>query len=271
MSSEGNFATLTWEQLWAMILPVAKMLLILLAGHFAIKYLVKLFSRAMSSSKLDESLARFTGKSINIALHILIFLSALSTIGVSTSGIVAAISAAAVALSVALKDSLSNVAGGIVLLLSPRFVTGDYISSNGDEGTVLSVDLMHTTLLTLDRRQVTIPNGILVNQHLTNYSREPERRVDLTFPISYESDPEQAKAIAMGAILKHPLILTDREPPFVRIHSYQDSSVNLITRVWCKTENYWTLYYDLTEQIRAEFDKNGIGIPYNQLDVHIKN
>ena len=95
--------------------------------------------------------------------------------------------------------------------------------------------------------------------------------MDLTFPISYESDPEQAKAIAMSAILKHPLILTDREPPFVRIHSYRDSSVNLVTRVWCKTENYWTLYYDLTEQIRAEFDKNGIGIPYNQLDVHIKN
>lgn len=260
----------TWENVWAMLLPLVKLALIVVVGHFIVVYVIKLLNRALGRSKLDESLSKFLSKTANIVLHILIVLSALNTVGVSTSGIVATLSAAAVAVSVALKDSLSNVAGGILLLLSPRFATGDHIATNGDEGTVLSVDLLHTTLLTPDKKQVSVPNGVLINEHITNYSREQERRVDIIFPIAYESDVKTAKRVALETILKHPLTLTDENEPFVRVHSYEDSSVNIITRTWCKTENYWDLYYDLIEQIRDAFEENGISIPYNQLDVHIK-
>lgn len=202
-------------------------------------------------------------------LYIFVVVAGLNSIGVSTSGIVAALSAGAVAVAVALKDSLSNVAGGILLLLSPRFATGDYIAAGGDEGTVLTVDLLHTTVLTFDKRQVSIPNGVLINSHITNYSREESRRVEVNFPISYEADMETAKRVASETIGNHPLVLTDPEP-FVRVGGYEDSSVKLVIRVWCKTEDYWTVYYDLMEQIRVAFDKNGIEIPFNQLDVHIK-
>ncbi len=260
----------TWENIWTIVSPIMKMAIILIVGHFVIVYLLKLINRGFSKAKLDESLARFLSKAINIVLHILIILSALNTIGISTSGILAALSAAAVAVAVALKDSLSNVAGGILLLISPRFSTGDYIDAGGDEGTVLAVDLLHTTVLTVDCRQVSIPNGVLINDHITNYSREHKRRVDITFSISYEANVETAKKVALETILQHPLVLREPDEPFVRVRSYEDSSVNLITRTWCRTEDYWDVYFDLMEQVRAAFEHNGIRIPYTQLDVHIK-
>ena len=125
-------------------------------------------------------------------------------------------------------------------------------------------------ILTVDKKQVSIPNGVLLNSHIVNYSRENKRRVDISFQISYESDVKIAKRLAIEVIEKHPLTLHEPDEPFVRVHSYGDSSVNLITRTWCKTEDYWNLYFDLIEDIRDVFDENGISIPYNQLDVRIK-
>lgn len=261
---------MTLTKLWGYAVPFVKMSLILIIGHFLIVYLQKIFERASEKSKLDPSLIRFTHKTINIILHLLLIISALTTIGVSTTGLVAAFSAVAVGVSVALKDSLSNVAGGILLLISPCFSTGDYISANGDEGTVISVDLLHTTILTIDNKQISIPNGALINSHIINYSHENNRRVDIIFPISYEADIKQAKQLAIDIIENHPLTLHEPEEPFARVKSYGDSAVNLLTRAWCRTENYWNVYYDLTENIREAFEENGISIPFNQLDVHIK-
>lgn len=260
---------LTFEKVWAVAWPFLKMTLILLAGHFAIVLLAKLIKRAFGKSKLDPSLARFIIKTIKIVLYILVIISALNAIGVSTTGIVAVMSTASVALVVALKDSLGNVAGGILLLISPRFSTGDYISVSTDEGTVLSVDLLHTTILTFDKRQISIPNGVLINSHIVNYTREKTRRVDLEFPISLEADLDTAKKAALEAVQKNKLALSDPEP-FIRVKSYNNSFVDFAVRVWCKTEDYWTVYFDLTEEIKVSFDENEIKIPFNQLDVHIK-
>ena len=171
-------------------------------------------------------------------------------------------------MTVVLKDSISNVMGGILLLVSPRFSTGDYISVGSEEGTVISVDLLHTTVVSYDKRQISIPNNVLINSNITNYTREKSRRVDLDFPISYEANIDTAKKSALDAIKENKLVFADPEP-FVRVKSYGDSSVNLTVRVWCKTEDYWTVYFDLTERIRESFNKNGVKIPYNQLDVHI--
>ncbi len=261
----------TKEQLIEMLKPLVKMALILLIGHIAITYIMKLIRKAFQRSKLDKSLANYCAKAINVILHVFVILAAFDAVGVSTSGIVAASSAAVVAIGVALKDSLSNVAGGVWLLFSPRFSTGDYISTGGDEGIVISVELLHTTLQTPDSKQVSIPNGVLVNSHITNYSIENKRRVDILFPVSYEADVHKAKLLALDTLKKHPLILDGNDTePFVRVRSYGDSAVNLTVRAWCQNENYWDVYYDIIEDLREVFESNGIMIPYNQLDVRIQ-
>lgn len=254
----------------AFVTPLVRMLLILIIGHLIVSIILKFVKGALQKSKFDVALDRFIVKALNIVLHVMVIIAALDAVGVSTTGAVAALSAAAAAVALALKDSLNNVAGGILLLIVPRFKTGDYIAADGDEGVVLDIDLLHTLIRTGDGRQVSIPNGVLLNSHITNYSRETRRRVDITFQIAYESDTETAKAIINKKILEHPLVLTDSEP-FVRVHSYAESAVNIVSRSWCNNADYWTVYFDLIEKVRDEFDKNGISIPYNQLDVHIKD
>lgn len=254
-----------------MAIPVIKTLLILIIGHFAVVYILKWTRKALLKSSVDESLIRFCIKVINVVLHIFIILSALNSVGVSTNGIVATFSAAAIAISLGLKDSLNNVAGGILLILSPCFATGDYISANGESGNVLRVDLLHTRIQTLDGKIVSIPNGVLINQSIVNFTANGIRRVDLSFPIPYETDVEVAKNAALSVLKSNEMVLSSPDAPFARVQSYGDSAVNLSVRAWCDGKNYWTVYFDLTENIRKEFAKNGIEIPFNQLDVHIKN
>ena len=264
--------SISWTAVLAFITPFFKMLIVLIAGHILIRILLRIVKRALNKSKFDKALDKFILRLLNIVLHILIILSALNAIGVSTTGALAALSAAAAAVALALKDSLNNVAGGILLLIAPRFNTGDYIAAGGDEGVVMDVDLLHTLIRTVDGKQVSIPNGALINSHIINYSREPSRRVDITFQIAYDNDAEKAKSIILEQISCHPLILsTPEKAPFVRVHSYGESSVNIVSRAWCDNANYWTVYFDLIEKVRTEFDKNGINIPFNQLDVHIKD
>lgn len=256
---------------WAYITPVIEALAILLLGWISMRLLVKLLGRSFERASLDPSLARFLKKAIKIVGYTVIFACALTALGVSTTGVFAALSGCTIAIGVALKDSLSNVAGGILLLVSPRFVTGDYIEAGGSEGSVISVDLLHTTIQTPDSKQISIPNGTLMNGHIVNYTVAKKRRVDICFPVAYDADIEAAKRVAMETVLRHTLALQEPAPPFVRVTSYGDSSVNLTVRAWCATEDYWTLQLDLLEQIRAAFELNGIFIPRKQLDVHIKD
>ena len=203
-------------------------------------------------------------------LNLVIVLTALANLGVSITGLVAAFSAAAVAVSLALKDSLSNIAAGIVMLLTQPFSTNDFIElqDDGVSGKVLRIDIVHTTLLTADSRQVIIPNGQLVNKTVINYSKEEKRRLDLNFGISYKSDINKAKEVIAEVVNAHKFAMNDPEP-FIRVSAHNESSVVITVRVWCKSENYWSLNFDLLEQVRESFDKNGIEIPYNQLDVRI--
>jgi len=259
------------ENTWNFIGPLMKSILILIAGHILIVWLLRLLKRALAKSALDQSLVRFILKTANMLAHVFVILSALTVIGVSTAGLIAALSAVAVGVTVALKDSLGNVAGGILLLVSPRFSTGDYISAGGDEGSVTSVDLLHTTVRTIDNRQVSIPNGLLINSHIINYSRETRRRVEVIMPVSLDSDTGLARRAALETIFRHPLSLSEPDAPFVRVMGYENGAAKLIVRVWCATQDYWTLYYDLVEQLRSAFDAAGVRISRGQLDVHIRN
>ena len=240
----------------------------LVLGWLLIKLVKRILKKAFEKTELDVSLEKFIISVVDICLKILLVICALSALGISTTGLVAAFSAAAVAVSLALKDSLGNLAGGILMLLTRPFKTGDYIEADGYSGTVLQIDMIHTTLRTPDNRQVVIPNGQLVNKTIVDYSKESTRRMDLQFGISYDNDPELAKKIILDCALAHEFTLTDPEP-FVRVTEHADSAVIITMRVWVKSENFWALHFDLLEKVREEFDKNGISIPYNQLDVHV--
>lgn len=261
----------SWEKLKVYTDPMLKAFLIFIIGYIIVKCITRIFKRALYKTSIDKSLVKFIVKTVKIILYILVIMSSLSSIGVSTSGVLAALSAAAVGVAVALKDSLSNVAGGILLLISPRFTTGDYIEVLPDSGTVISVDLLHTTIRTPDNKQVSIPNGVLINSHITNYTRETTRRLDLTIPVSYDADIEKAKTVIKSVIESHELSLNEPDEPIVRVLNYNDSSVDITARVWVNTKDFWNLRFDIVEQARAALNKEGISIPYNQLDVHIKN
>ena len=262
--------SITWQGLITFGFTLLKAALILIIGHYAVVFIIKLLTKSFEKVKMDISLEKFFLKVVNITLHIIVLLSALNALGISTTGLLAALSGAVVAVALALKDSLGSIAGGIIILLTKRFETGDYIEINGDEGTVTQVDLMHTTLKTLDNRHIVIPNAVAVNSRIIDYSSEDNRRLDIVFQIGYGDDPETAKQIILDAVKNHSMSLNEPDEPFARVTGFGESAVEITLRVWCERANYWQLKFDLLEQIKAEFDKNGISIPYNQLDVHIK-
>lgn len=263
---------MNWEKIKSYLLlltPLLKALVILVAGYFLTLVIAKIVSKAMTKAKLDVSLVSFVVKVVKIVLYCIVVMSALSALGVSTTGIIAAFSAAGVAVALALKDSLSNIAGGIILLLAPRFSTGDYVQVGSHEGRVISVDMMHTTLRTVQNLQVAIPNGVLLNSEVVNYSKEATRRVDIDFPVSYDCDVTVAKEAIKRVVEADPKALKDPAPT-IRVAEYADSAVNISLKVWTKSETFFDLKFDLIENVRVEFDKVGVQIPYNQLDVHIK-
>lgn len=245
---------------------------IVIIGFLLAKLLRSIVKKHLNRTSLDQSLASFIITLVSICVKVVIILTALANLGVSITGLVAAFSAGAVAVALALKDSLSNIAAGIVMLISQPFSTGDYIDVDGcvSGGKVLKIDIVHTTLLTPDNRRIVIPNGQLVNKTVVDYSKEETRRLELKFGIGYDNDVKKAKEIISRVIAANEFSLEDPSP-FVRVSEHSDSAVIITIRVWCKAENYWSLHFDLLEQIKEEFDKNDITIPFNQLDVHIVN
>lgn len=229
----------------------------------------KLIAKALLKTKLDISLQGFFIKTFNIVCVVILLICALSTAGVSTTGLIAGFSAAGAAVALALKDSLANIAGGIVLLITHPFVTGDYIEIGSYSGTVKKIDIIQTTLTTVDNKTIVIPNGLLSSDEVVNYTKEPLRRVDLTVPVSYDNDIELAKKSVLKAAAREEKVLTEPVAPFVRVAEYSDSSVNLSVRVWCKTEDYWDVYYNMIEIIRECFKEDNVEIPYQRIDVHV--
>ena len=167
-----------------------------------------------------------------------------------------------------LKGTRLLIFGGIILLVTKRFSTGDFIEIGGEKGRVLQIDMMHTVLKTLDNRHVVIPNSIVVNSQVVDYSSEETRRLDLTFSVSYDNDTETVKRVITDTVLANPAVSCD-PAPFVGITEYAASSVDFMAQVWCKTSDYLPLSFKLREEMRAAFDKNGISIPYPQMDIHM--
>ncbi len=243
-------------------------LLIFAIGYLAIKMVLKVMRKAFSRSKLDETGCSFIISVTKAVLYVMLFVMVLSQLKVPMSSIFAALGTAGLAIVVALKDSLTNVAGGIIVMFSRPFRVGDYIEISGKEGNVSRITLIYTTLLTLDNKAVIIPNSTVVSATVTNYTKEDMRRLELRFAVSYDSDFSKAKLLVYGVCQQNPLALDKPAEPYVRMSSHDDSSVELLLRVWVKTEDYWELRYGLLEEVKTAFEANGITIPFPQLDIH---
>lgn len=237
-------------------------------GWFLIGLLIKGFSKALKKSKIDITLHTFMKSLVRISLIVLLAITIAPMLGIPSTSLVTALGAVGLALSLAVKDGLANLAGGLVLLTTKPFVVGDYIEAEGVGGTVAKIDLVHTMLRTIDNKEIFIPNGQMSNAKVVNYSAEPLRRLDLEFQIGYHDDLDAAKALVAEIVARHPLAL--KEPaPFLRLSKLGQSAVTLTSRVWVASGDYWELNFDLLEQVKAAFDETGIHIPYNQLDVHV--
>ena len=243
-------------------------LIIFVVGFRLISWLEKSLKKEHKFSKLDPSVKSFVISFVIIGLKILLVVVVLSIIGVPMASLVTIIGSCAVAIGLALQGGLSNIAGGLMILLFKPFKVGDYISANGFEGTVKSITMFYTTITTIDNKIVQLPNGNLSNTNVVNYSSNPTRRVDIDLSVSYDSDIKKVKKVVKEIVDDHELILHD-EDVVIRLKKHDESALTFTLRVWVKTEDYWEVYFDLMENIKESFDKNKISIPYPQVDVHI--
>ncbi len=235
--------------------------IIWIIGGMVIKLLTKGITKAMSKRGYDESLKKFLNNLIYWALKILLVVVILSTVGIETTSFAAILAAAGLAIGMALQGSLGNFAGGVLIMIFKPFKIGDLIEAQDEIGVVKEIEIFTTKLTGLSNKEIIIPNGILSNGTILNYTSEGTRRVDLVFGVSYDADIKQTKEVLMSVLKEHPKVLTEIEPT-VDVLELADSSVNFAVRPWCKSEDYWTVYFDITENTKIALDKAGIEIPY---------
>lgn len=247
---------------------IAFFFLVLAVGALLVRAIVKFFRRAMDRSRLKGAAGDFLTSVVKAVLYVIYVIALLSLLGVPTTSLVAVFTAFSLAISLALQGTLSNVASGIQLIVNKPFEEGDFVEIDGHSGTVKTMTISCTKLLTPDNKMVVLPNGTVSNANIINYSTMETRRVELMFSASYDSDIEKVKGTILGVIATHDEILTD-PAPMVRLKEQGDSSLEFVARVWVKQDDYWSVYFALQEEVLPALDAAGIHVPYNQMDVHI--
>jgi small conductance mechanosensitive channel len=271
---ELGIANFDWRPIYEWILTngikVIAAILIAVVGLWIINRIVKGFKRILVAKQIDETLVPFIVSLTSVTLKVLLFISVITYLGIQMTSFIAILGAAGLAVGMALSGTLQNFAGGVILLILKPFKVGDYIEAQGHAGLVKEIQIFNTILTTLDNKVVIIPNGGLSTGAMTNYTKEDTRRVDFVFGIGYDDDIDKARNIIIEVASKHEKIMPD-PAIFVGVLEHGDSSVNLVTRVWSKTSDYWDVYFYMMEFVKKEFDKQGITIPYPQRDVHMYN
>lgn len=259
---------------YSMLIPgIGRILLaavVLTVGIIVIKWGTKKLKLLFEKSRMDESLKPFLVSLIDALLKIFLVVSVVGILGVPTTSFVAVLASAGLAIGLALQGSLSNIAGGVLILTTKPFAVGNFIEVNGYSGTVQAIKIFQTEIVTPDNKVIVIPNGNLANTSIVNYSKKSTRRVDMKFGVSYESDSSEVIGVLKDIISKQPLVLKEPEP-FVRLSEYGESAIIYTVRVWVNSQNYWEVYYNIMEEVKKQFDKKNISIPYPQIDVHMKN
>ncbi len=241
---------------------------VLLVGHLLIRLVVHLLQNGKRFSKVDPTARTFINSFVKIALWIILLVCIIAILGVPMASVIAAIASCGVAIGLALQGSLSNFAGGIMILLFRPFKVGDFVETGASSGTVVEVGIFYTVLLTPDNKHITIPNGSMMNNTVTNYSIEENRRVDIDFAIAYEADADRACAIALEVARAHSLVLADPEP-FARVTALGESGCTVTLRAWAKGDNFWDVKFDLLSSVRAALEAENIRAPYPRMNVSV--
>lgn len=248
-------------------LKLIYVIIIWFVGTKLIKLLIKLIKKGRLFNKLDKSISSFLISFIKATLYTILVITIASVIGIPSTSIITLLGSAGVAIGLAMQGGLSNIAGGLVILIYKPFKVGDFIDTHTDSGTVKGISLFYTTLVTIDNKIISIPNGNLANSPTVNYSKETERRLEINIDVSYNNDIEKVKGV-LNNIVNNDERINQNKDIFVRLTDYKDSSMIYTIRVWVASSVYWDTKFDLLEEIKKEFDKENISIPYNQLDVH---
>ena len=267
-----SFLDAAWPKAFAIVKIIVVALLIWIIGKKVIKLVLKITKRALEKGKVDEGVQSFLMSLVRILLYGVLVVILIGTVGIDTSSVIALLGSAGLAVGLALQGSLSNFAGGVLILILKPFRIGDYIVVNGMEGTVTGIDIFYTKLRTGDNRVVVLPNGNLSNSDLINVSQEPVRRVDLVASVDYDSDIKKVKQILFDIASNLEYSFEDEGHAIqVYVNSYEASSIDVGLRFWVNAGDYWNAKWTASEQMKEKFDAAGISIPFNQLDVMIKN
>lgn len=243
-------------------------ILTLVIGLWIVKIIVNVVNKGLERSETDETLRGFLTSIVSVLLKIMVYITAISMLGVEMTSFIAILGAAGLAVGLALSGTLQNFAGGVMILLFKPFKKGDFIDAQGHSGTVKEIQIFMTILTTPDNKTILIPNGPLSTGSLVNYSTEPTRRVDWTVGIGYGDDVDKAYEVIQGLLDSDDRILDDPKP-FIAVNELADSSVNFTVRAWVQSSDYWGVYFRMNEEVYKTFEEEGLNIPYPQTDVHI--
>lgn len=255
------FASLTV----ASLLPA---LILLVIGVLVIRAVMKLVDKSLAKSKLEKAATSLIRSLLKVVLYVLLGLMVAAKLGIDVTGVVALASVASLALSLSLQDALSNIIGGFMLLSNHPFHSGDFVEIAGQAGVVQTIDITYTKLTTADNKTISIPNSAVVSSQIVNYSTSGTRRVDINVSASYDTPIETVKAALLEAA-KHEAVIDTPAAPFAAVSGYGESAINYTLRVWTTADEYWNVFFDINERIKAEFDKAGVQMTYPHVNVHI--
>lgn len=247
---------------------IIKAVIVFVVGRIIINLLNKLVKNLLIKRNFDPSVKSFVSSLVNVTLTILLIISIVGALGVQTTSFAALLASAGVAVGMALSGNLSNFAGGLIVLLFKPYKVGDFIDYQGQSGTVREIQMFHTILKTTDNKVIYIPNGSLSSGVIVNYSNQQTRRIDWVFGVDYGTDYDHVKQVLETILAKETRILEEPDKPFIALTALADSSVNILVRVWVKSEDYWSVYFDMNKTVYEVFNKEGINFPFPQLTVH---
>lgn len=247
---------------------IIKAVIVFVVGRMIINLLNKLVKNILIKRNFDPSVKSFVSSLVNVTLTILLIISIVGALGIQTTSFAALLASAGVAVGMALSGNLSNFAGGLIVLLFKPYKVGDFIDYQGQSGTVREIQMFHTILKTTDNKVIYIPNGSLSSGVIVNYSNQQTRRIDWVFGVDYGTDYDHVKQVLETILAKETRILQEPDKPFIALTALADSSVNILVRVWVKSEDYWSVYFDMNKTVYEVFNKEGINFPFPQLTVH---
>lgn len=270
IDSISEYANYFLDKILSYLPSVIAALVLLLLGWWLIKIITSRLRKVMEKKEVDPGVRGFALSIINIALKILLFILIITKLGVETTSFAAILAAAGLAIGLALQGSLSNFAGGVLIIILKPFRVGDFIEAQGESGTVSEISIFYTFLTTVNNQRIVIPNGQLSNNKVTNYTYEPTRRNVMTVGISYDSDIKKSREVILNILNNDERVLKDPEP-VVFVGGLGDNSVDLSVRFWANLDVYWGLHFDTIEKFKIELEDAGISFPFPQRDVHLYN